>query len=72
MTRREALNKLPSPYNRQAIDAVENEGREHQLDDVVYCTGGGDVLWSSFTWMLSTQGHEYWSQICHLSEKHEQ
>jgi hypothetical protein len=77
MTRKEQIKQLPSPYNRQFIQAVRAE-RGEAADMFLDASPRhleymelSDIVISYLTWDESTQGIDYWGDFHLFLERQE-
>ena len=71
ITRREYLKtRLPSPYNRQAVDEFDRQNDGREGDPVSIDRTSSSVLIGSFTFSRSSQESKYWHDLTDfLSER---
>lgn len=60
-TIREHLNDLPEPYRTEALENAK--GRDFSKADTL-CLDAEDAVMLAFNWSKSSQGEEYWYNLC--------
>jgi hypothetical protein len=66
-TFRQVFNEFPHPYNKQAIEAMEDEDvRYFNVDDRCHYNSKSDALFNGFVWDDSVNGEKYWRSFYEL------